>query len=74
MDRCRAPSHPDGAFAWGVFGIGSVVASHLVPREERGQPIALMFSGLTLANVLGVPAATALGQAFGWRAAFWALL
>jgi len=33
-----------------------------------------MFSGLTLANVLGVPAGTALGQAFGWRFAFWALV
>ena len=59
-----------GAF----FGIGSIVASHLVPRSERNQAIALMFSGLTIANVLGVPAGTALGQAFGWRATFWALV
>src|SRR5258708_14885438 len=59
-----------GAF----FGIGSIVASHLVPRSERAQAIALMFSGLTLANVLGVPAGTALGQAFGWRASFWAIV
>jgi MFS transporter, DHA1 family, inner membrane transport protein len=59
-----------GAF----FGIGSVVASNIVPRNQRAQAIALMFSGLTLANVLGVPAGTALGQAFGWRAAFWAIV
>jgi MFS transporter, DHA1 family, inner membrane transport protein len=59
-----------GAF----FGIGSVVASTLVPRNQRAQAIALMFSGLTLANVLGVPAGTALGQAFGWRSAFWAIV
>jgi MFS transporter, DHA1 family, inner membrane transport protein len=59
-----------GAF----FGIGSVVAANLVPRNQRAQAIALMFSGLTLANVLGVPVGTALGQAYGWRAAFWAIV
>jgi DHA1 family inner membrane transport protein len=59
-----------GAF----FGIGSVVAANLVPKKQRAQAIALMFSGLTLANVLGVPAGTALGQALGWRAAFWAIV
>lgn len=59
-----------GAF----FGTGSVVAANLVPRNQRAQAIALMFSGLTLANVLGVPAGTALGQAFGWRASFWAIV
>ncbi len=59
-----------GAF----FGIGSVVASNIVARNQRAQAIALMFSGLTLANVLGVPAGTALGQIYGWRAPFWAIL
>jgi len=63
------------AFAHGAFfGIGAVVASNLVPREQRAQAVALMFSGLTLANVLGVPFGTALGQAAGWRAAFWAVV
>lgn len=59
-----------GAF----FGIGSIVAANIVPREQRTQAITLMFSGLTLANVLGVPAGTALGQIFGWRMTFWALV
>ena len=59
-----------GAF----FGIGSIVAGNVVPREQRASAISIMFSGLTLANVLGVPAGTALGQAFGWRAAFFALV
>jgi DHA1 family inner membrane transport protein len=59
-----------GAF----FGIGSIVAANLVPHNQRAQAIAIMFSGLTLANVMGVPAGTALGQAFGWRVAFWALV
>ncbi len=59
-----------GAF----FGIGSVVAAGVVPREQRAQAIALMFTGLTLANVLGVPAGTALGQHLGWRTAFAALV
>ncbi len=58
-----------GAF----FGIGSVVATQVVPRHQRAQAIALMFTGLTLANVLGVPLGTLLGQAAGWRAAFWAV-
>ncbi len=59
-----------GAF----FGIGSIVATNLVPPNQRNRAVTLMFSGLTIANVLGVPAGTALGQAFGWRAAFLALI
>ncbi|MDN0112335.1 MFS transporter [Yersinia mollaretii] len=56
-----------GAF----FGIGAVVASNLVAPNRRASAVALMFTGLTLANVLGVPLGTALGQAFGWRSTFW---
>ena len=60
------------AFCHGAFfGIGSVVAAGLVAPHRRAQAIALMFTGLTLANVLGVPLGTALGQAVGWRATFW---
>ena len=59
-----------GAF----FGTGSILAANIVPREKRAQAITTMFSGLTLANVLGVPAGTALGHAFGWRSTFIALI
>ncbi|GAA4632161.1 MFS transporter [Actinoallomurus vinaceus] len=60
------------AFAHGAyFGIGSVVAADLVRPEKRAGAIAFMFTGLTVANVLGVPGGTALGQAFGWRSTFW---
>ena len=59
------------AFAHGAFfGIGSVVARDLVPPKRKAQAVAVMFSGLTLANVLGVPFGTALGQAMGWRFPF----
>jgi DHA1 family inner membrane transport protein len=62
------------AFCHGAFfGIGSVVAAGLVAPNRRAQAIALMFTGLTLANVLGVPLGTALGQIAGWRATFWAV-
>lgn len=56
-----------GAF----FGIGSVVAANLVSEDRKARAVALMFTGLTLANVLGVPLGTAIGQAFGWRSTFW---
>lgn len=58
-----------GAF----FGIGSVVAAGLVAPNKRAQAISMMFTGLTLANVLGVPLGTALGQFAGWRSTFWAV-
>jgi DHA1 family inner membrane transport protein len=53
------------------FGVGAVVAASLVPAERRASAIALMFTGLALANILGVPGGTAVGQMFGWRATFW---
>lgn len=58
-----------GAF----FGIGAVVASRLVAPERQASAVALMFTGLTLANVLGVPLGTWFGQLYGWRATFWAV-
>ncbi len=59
-----------GAF----FGLGAVVAADLVPPHRKASAIAIMFTGLTLANVLGVPFGTALGHAYGWRATFWAVV
>ena len=62
------------ALAHGTFfGIGSVVATGLVPAHRRASAIAIMFTGLTAATLLGVPAGAWLGLHFGWRAAFWAV-
>lgn len=58
-----------GAF----FGIGAVVAADLVAPGKRAGAIAMMFTGLTFANVLGVPIGTFIGQQFGWRATFWVI-
>jgi DHA1 family inner membrane transport protein len=62
------------AFAHGTFfGVGSVVATSLVAPERKASAIAIMFTGLTVATILGVPFGTWLGQALGWRATFWAV-
>jgi DHA1 family inner membrane transport protein len=62
------------AFAHGtMFGVGAVVAASLVPPSRRASAIALMFTGLTLANILGVPFGTFIGQLYGWRTTFWAI-
>jgi DHA1 family inner membrane transport protein len=53
------------------FGVGAVVAADMVAENRRAGAIATMFTGLTLANVLGVPLGTLLGQGFGWRSTFW---
>ena len=58
-----------GAF----FGIGSVVAASLVAPDRSAGAIAVMFTGLTAANVLGVPLGTFLGQQYGWRSTFWVI-
>ncbi|MBD3920567.1 MFS transporter [Paenibacillus sp. PR3] len=59
------------AFAHGVFmSIGSTIAADLVPENKRASAISLMFSGLTIATVTGVPLGTYLGQQLGWRFAF----
>lgn len=58
-----------GAF----FGIGAVVAANLVPANRKAAAISLMFAGLKVANVLGVPIGTFIGQAAGWRSTFWVI-
>ncbi len=55
-----------GAF----FGLGSIVAASVVPRDKQASAVATMFMGLTIANIGGVPAATWVGQQIGWRMAF----
>ncbi|WP_030930577.1 MULTISPECIES: MFS transporter [unclassified Streptomyces] len=55
-----------GAF----FGIGSVVAADLVAPQKKAGAIATMFTGLTVANVVGVPLGTYIGQSVGWRTTF----
>ena len=57
---------PHGAF----FGVGAAMGAHVAGPGRRGQAVATMMAGLTIANVVGVPLSTVLGQAFGWRVAF----
>ncbi|MBK3625634.1 MFS transporter [Streptomyces sp. MBT49] len=60
---------PHGA----LFGVGAVVASRLVAPDRAGRAVSRMFLGLTIANIVGVPAGTALGQQLGWRWAYLAV-
>src|SRR3990172_4421562 len=62
------------AFAHGsLFGVGAVDATDLVAPNRRASAVALMFTGLTVANIAGVPLGTLIGQLYGWRATFWAI-
>ncbi|MGW6292711.1 MFS transporter [Streptomyces sp. NPDC055058] len=60
---------PHGA----LFGVGAVVAARLVAPDRAARAVSRMFLGLTVANIVGVPAGTALGQQLGWRTAFLAI-
>jgi DHA1 family inner membrane transport protein len=55
------------------YGIGAVVAMRMVPEGMAGRAVGQMFAGLTLANVLGVPAGAWIGNAYGWSTTFWAV-
>jgi MFS transporter, DHA1 family, inner membrane transport protein len=61
----------DGLPHGGYFGVASLVAASMVTPERRGRAMALVLLGLPVANVIGVPAATVLGQHLGWRASYW---
>ena len=55
------------------FGVGAVVATGLVAEDRKASAISIMFTGLTVATLLGVPAGAWLGLHYGWRATFWAV-
>ncbi|WP_233164806.1 MFS transporter [Pedobacter sp. ASV28] len=57
---------PHGAF----FGVGSVVASRIAPKGKEAQAVSLMFAGLTIANLVGVPLGTYIGHNYSWRYSF----
>jgi DHA1 family inner membrane transport protein len=60
---------PHGAY----FGVASLVAASLVDPGRKGRAVAQVMLGLSVANVVGVPAATWMGQHLGWRSAWWAV-
>lgn len=55
------------------FGVGAVLASNLVPLNKRAGAVSIMMAGLTIANIIGVPLGTFIGQHMGWRASFGAI-
>jgi DHA1 family inner membrane transport protein len=59
---------PHGAY----FGVASLLAASMARPSRKGRAVSQVMLGLSVANVIGVPAATVLGQELGWRAAFWA--
>lgn len=66
--RSRAPRSSGPALtalSVGGFGIGAVLAGSLVPEHRRASAVSVLFAGLTIANVLGVPAGTFVGQRVG---------
>lgn len=60
---------PHGAY----FGVASLVAANLAPEGRKGRAVAMVMIGLSVANVVGVPGATWLGQHLGWRSAYWSV-
>ena len=58
---------PHGAF----FGVSALIVSAAVPLHQRGRAVSRVMLGIPIANMIGVPAATWLGQEIGWRSAYW---
>jgi DHA1 family inner membrane transport protein len=56
------------------FGVAMIVATGLVPKERQATAVSLVVAGITFANVVGVPIGTAIGNTYGWRATFWAIM
>jgi DHA1 family inner membrane transport protein len=56
-----------------IFGVGAILATHLVSAERAGRAVSVLLAGVTVANVLGVPAGAAIGTVLGWRASFWSV-
>ncbi|MFF0554318.1 Cmx/CmrA family chloramphenicol efflux MFS transporter [Streptomyces sp. NPDC004311] len=57
----------------GFWAVGAAVAIAMVDKDQRARAMAVMIGGLSIANVLGVPAGAFLGEHLGWRSAFWAV-
>ena len=55
------------------FGVALLVATRLVAKDRQASALSVVVAGITIANVLGVPIGTAIGNAFGWRMSFWAI-
>lgn len=63
-----------GAFVYaGFWAVAATTALSLAPDNARGKAMSIVAGGLTVANIVGLPAGTVIGQHFGWRAAFWAV-
>lgn len=56
-----------------IFGVGAILATQLVSADRAGRAVSYLLAGVTVANVLGVPAGAAIGTALGWRASFWSV-
>lgn len=55
------------------FGVAAITATRIAGPGKAGRAVALLLAGITVSNIIGVPAGTAIGNALGWRATFWAV-